>query len=75
VYRPPVYKEKIKMNEQLKLEYDRAKETYTSWLNWKGDVGMMTLMGIGDYFIEIRILEDMLNIPVSERFNPICFEK
>jgi hypothetical protein len=50
--------------------YDKCLSTFISWVNWKNksDVGGL-LLGLGDYYIEIRILEDELNIPIEERFD------
>ena len=49
-------------------QYDSAIKTFTSWLNWSDPVNGGLLMGLGDYYAEIRLLEDELGIPEVERF-------
>jgi len=50
--------------------YAKVLNTFKSWLNWnKPTDAVGLLIGLGDYYIEIRMLEDELNIPANEQFN------
>ena len=58
------------MQLTTRQQYDKVVATFVSWLNWSGktDVGGL-LLGLGDYYMEIRELEDALELPAAERFN------
>ena len=45
-------------------QYDSVRKTLVSWLNWqeKSDVGGL-LLGLGDYWSELVLLEKELGLP------------
>lgn len=51
-------------------QYDKVVATFVSWLNWERetDLGGL-LLGLADYYCEIRLLEKELGIPQNKRFD------
>lgn len=50
-------------------QYAKCLDVFRSWVNWSDKTDAVgLLMGLGDYYAEIRLLEDELSIPVNERF-------
>lgn len=54
-------------NEQA---YQKCLDTFRSWVNWQKPTDFVGLMlGLGDLYCEIRLLEDELSIQAEHRFN------
>jgi hypothetical protein len=65
-------KEVITMAKALtdREAYDLCMKTFESWVNWEKPTDCVGLLiGLGDYYCEIKILEDVLDIPQADRFD------
>lgn len=47
--------------------YQKCLDTFAAWVNWEGPTDLVgLLLGLGDYYIEICILEEVLDIPADK---------
>lgn len=58
-------------------QYDKCLEVFRAWVNWEGEETFPggLLAGLGDYYVEITLLEEELDIPVAERFKLSDYKK
>ena len=50
-------------------QYENCCATFRLWVNWsKPTDAIGLLLGFGDYYFEITLLEEELNIPIEKRF-------